>query len=100
MVIYSIVQQNMTHRPNTIMFLYIALLGHSHTHLGIYCLWLLSHNSATAELCSAIGTIWPVKSKVFTHWPFTNFVTPLSTGVKEYKVESMWMEKDFYKYTY
>lgn len=51
------------------MFINKVLLEHSHAHSFSYCLWLLSH-------CIAVQ---PTKPKMFTVWPFPEFVDPSST---------------------
>lgn len=47
-----------------------AFLEHSHAHLFIYCLWLLSSYKCRVEQLLATETICPIKSKLFTIWSF------------------------------
>lgn len=46
------------------------LLGQSHVHVFMCCLWLLSFMLQWQSWVVAIETVWPTKQKIFTIWPF------------------------------
>lgn len=74
--------QTITWKPHPAYFVFGKVPVNIATSICLDCLWLLIHHNRRAAQLQQ-GTVWPIKSKIFTIWRFTEKVcqTALHKGI-------------------